>query len=58
MINAAAELIPSFPYTAKHLFECEFFALELLRFDLIVFHPYRPITLYQLRLRAAIAIRT
>ncbi|CEP00638.1 hypothetical protein PBRA_001692 [Plasmodiophora brassicae] len=46
MINAAAELIPSFPYTAKHLFECEFFALELLRFDLIVFHPYRPITLY------------
>eukprot|EP00474_Spongospora_subterranea_P001292 CRZ01750.1 hypothetical protein [Spongospora subterranea] len=46
MINAAVEILPTFPYTAKHLFECEFFALELLRFDLIVFHPYRPITLY------------
>lgn len=45
MISAASDLDPNFSYTTKDLFECEFFALELLRFDLIVYLPYRPLTL-------------
>jgi len=37
---------PAWPYTMDSMLECEFYALHYLNFDLIVFHPYRPLTQY------------
>jgi len=37
---------PSWPYRIENILECEFYALHYLNFDLIVFHPYRPLTQY------------
>eukprot|EP00457_Paulinella_chromatophora_P011189 gb/GEZN01011317.1/.p1 GENE.gb/GEZN01011317.1/~~gb/GEZN01011317.1/.p1 ORF type:complete len:310 (+),score=60.05 gb/GEZN01011317.1/:160-1089(+) len=34
------------PYSLDDLLEMEFYALEFLRCDLVVFHPYRPLTKY------------
>lgn len=35
-----------FPYRIAHVWECEFFLLELMDCCLIVFHPYRPLLQY------------
>uniref|UniRef100_A0A3Q3WX68 Cyclin-C n=1 Tax=Mola mola TaxID=94237 RepID=A0A3Q3WX68_MOLML len=35
-----------FPYRMNHIFECEFYLLELMDCCLIVYHPYRPLLQY------------
>ena len=35
-----------YPYKAVHIQECEFILLEMMDCCLIVYHPYRPLTLY------------
>lgn len=35
-----------YPYKAHHIQECEFILLEMMDCCLIVYHPYRPLTLY------------
>ena len=35
-----------YPYKTNHIFECEFFLIEVMDCCLIVFHPYRPLTKY------------
>lgn len=45
------------PYTPRLLFQCEFVVLDALNFDLIVFHPYRPLQ-QCVRRRAAAASPT
>lgn len=37
---------PRCAYTKEDILMCEFYALDYLSFDLIVFHPYRPLTQY------------
>jgi cyclin C len=32
-----------FPYETRHILECEFYLLEELSFQLVVYHPYRPL---------------
>lgn len=34
---------PKWVYTKDDILECEFYCLNMLGFDLIVFHPYRPL---------------
>jgi hypothetical protein len=34
---------PKWVYTKEDILECEFYCLNMLGFDLIVFHPYRPL---------------
>jgi hypothetical protein len=47
-IGADRPLLNSFcsKLTGKHILECEFFLLEVLSFDLIIYHPYKSIELY------------
>jgi cyclin C len=33
-------------YSEKDVIECEFYALDVLEYDLILFHPHRPLLLY------------
>eukprot|EP01083_Nonionella_stella_P075509 205321_1 len=40
------EIDNAYRYNAEHIEECEFYCLEVLDFDLVVFHPYRPLTKY------------
>lgn len=35
--------LEEYPYTEKEMLECEFYALEVLEYDLVVYHPYRPL---------------
>ena len=35
-----------YPYTVEHLYDCEFKLIRALKFDLIVYHPYRPLMQY------------
>jgi len=37
---------PTFPYSTSNILECEFYVIEALNFDLIIFHPYRPLVEY------------
>ncbi|EGG20754.1 cyclin [Cavenderia fasciculata] len=37
---------PSFNYTMSDILECEFYVLEELGFDLIIFHPYKSLPTY------------
>lgn len=39
-------LVPEFPYTSAHILECEYYVLEELSFQLIIYHPYRPLIQY------------
>lgn len=41
---------PGFPYTHQRLADMEFYLLETLGFQTIVFHPYRPLRQYVLKL--------
>lgn len=36
----------AFPYTVQHIFDYEFRLMAALDFDLIIFHPYRPLVQY------------
>jgi len=45
-LTALKQVDPSWPYKMEMILECEFYALHYLNFDLIVFHPYRPLTQY------------
>jgi len=45
-LKALKQVDPSWPYDMETILECEFYALHYLNFDLIVFHPYRPLTQY------------
>jgi len=45
-LKSLKQVDPSWPYKMDMILECEFFALHYLNFDLIVFHPYRPLTQY------------
>lgn len=40
-----------YPYTTEHLYEYEFKMISSLNFDLIVYHPYRPLVQYCTDLR-------
>lgn len=42
-----------FPYRIGHVLECEFFLLEQMDCCLILYHPYRPLTLYVQDLRSS-----
>ena len=42
-----------FPYRINHVLECEFYLLEQMDCCLILYHPYRPLTLYVHDLRAS-----
>ncbi len=33
-------------YTEKDVIECEFYALDVLEYDLILFHPHRPLLMF------------
>ena len=55
VINSAMTVIKSkyshafpneFAYRSSHMFECEFYLLELMDCCLIVYHPYRPLVPY------------
>lgn len=35
-----------FPYNSAHILECEYYVLEELNFQLIIYHPYRPLIQY------------
>lgn len=40
--------MPEFTYNSTHILECEYYVLEELNFQLIVYHPYRPLIQYAL----------
>ena len=42
-----------FPYRINHVLECEFYLLEQMDCCLILYHPYRPLTLYAQDLRSS-----
>lgn len=39
-------LVLDFPYNSAHILECEYYVLEELNFQLIIYHPYRPLIQY------------
>jgi len=44
IITQMKTLEPSFSYTPQDILESEFYVLEELEFQLVVYHPYRPMT--------------
>lgn len=45
--------VQEFPYRGHHVLECEFYLLEQMDCCLILYHPYRPLTMYVQDLRSS-----
>ena len=46
IIHAVKTIIPNYPYDVEDLLSSEYYLLEELEFDLVVFHPYQPLHEY------------
>eukprot|EP00742_Colponemidia_sp_Colp-10_P010572 GILJ01011621.1.p1 GENE.GILJ01011621.1~~GILJ01011621.1.p1 ORF type:complete len:260 (+),score=19.43 GILJ01011621.1:67-846(+) len=47
MVDHGIRLVdPDYPYSSREILHMEFYMLERLQYDLIVFHPYRPLTIF------------
>lgn len=46
------------PYTIEDVLECEYYTMEVLGYDLIVFHPYRPLVQFLQELKMTDCLQT